>query len=336
MCLAAAFVMGTIAAMPALAKNPGEFSGEWTTYRGCPIHNAELQQIESEERQEGHVALVACFVGETESGYFRVGKVTTPLSRPVVLQGAVVVNEEGHTNCVPMGSECGEGKIYPAEAGYKTLESPELEVPGGLKKITPAMRAGWPTALKEGFQKAKRKHELGLTATIEVAGGNRIYEEPDGLSSENLVSAQGTAFELPLKVKLKSPLLTQLQEGNETCYVGSEEDPVIQHLTTGISVSPFNHHKLTGLPGTLHLNEEYSNIELRESSLVDNTWAVPTAAEGCGGSEYGSYIEEAINGLLELNPSESPAAPAGKSKTVLTGTLHESLLQYPTDNYNEE
>ena len=63
-----------------------------------------------------------------------------------------------------------------------------------------------------------------------VAGGNLLYEEQDGLSTEHLLLEEGAAFTLPLRVILSGPWLDSL--GGGQCTIGTEEHPVIQHLTS--------------------------------------------------------------------------------------------------------
>jgi hypothetical protein len=330
--LVAVLAIAAVGASPALAgKKAGELSGEWAVYKGCPLNTESaggkiLQKVEETGEYDGfHAEEFYCFNGETESGFFKVGKVKTLLSAPVRLQGLVVF----HPSAGNPGESGIEGSIIPTETGYETLESPPLPISGGINKFRPFV-SSWPEALQKKFHHAIMHGETGLTAKIEVAGGNRIFEQIATLSTENILNEKGTAFELPLKVKISGTFLSELQNGQNTCHVGSESDPPVQHLTDGISVSPFNpREKLKGAAGEFHANKEFTSIELAHSRLVDNTWEVATGAEECGG-EYSQYIEQALNEELEL------PAPAGKSKTELVGSLHTGLYQAAEENFLEE
>lgn len=314
LCLVAAFAMSAVAAVPALAKKahvPGTLEGEWAVYKDCPLNNPEFTNPATEFDgktlfEPTGFCIQAHTAGGKEGGHFTVGAVTVPLSKPVTLQGGVIFYN---------GPESAEGHFFAAEGG-ETLASPELTVPKGINLITPAIQAaaGWPRALEESFDYAKLHKETALKAKISVAGGNLLYEETDALSTQNLIEERGSAFTLPLKVTLSGPWLQTL--GGGPCTVGSETHPVVQHLTSGTSEAPFPFEGNTakGEVTGLTANPAFSNITLH-SKLVDSTWPVETEAEGCGGA-FESYVDVALNKVLEI------PAPAGKSTTVLTGTLH--------------
>jgi hypothetical protein len=194
-----------------------------------------------------------------------------------------------------------------------------LAVTKGIKLLTPQIQeeAGWPEALKTIYKEKVEKRETQLSATIELAGGNLIYENRDGLNTQSLIAEEGAAFTLPLKVKLSGPLLYRLQKGADTCSIGSDEHPVVQHLTSGESKAPFPYEANTshGTVGELHFFAGFTVIEISGSTLVDSTWPVVTEAEGCGGA-YESYVNKAMSLVLHL------PAPAGANSTVLKGTLY--------------
>ncbi|HTZ63358.1 MAG TPA: hypothetical protein VMB51_04585 [Solirubrobacteraceae bacterium] len=310
----AALALALIGAASAMAEEEPELSKKMRTkiFGDCPSHNPEAVKID-EEYYEGGSEEIICFTGITsggkEGGHFTVGAVTVPLSKKITLHGAAAFIFEGNG---------GEGKIHAAEDG-KTLEAPPLAIPKGAKLITPQImeEAEWPESLKQIYNEKKAKKELGLSATIEVAGGNQIYENRDGLSTENLLFEEGTAFILPLKVKVSGPLLYKLQKGADTCTIGTDEHPVVQHLTTGESVAPPPYEANTqhGSSGELNFSSEFRVIEITNNTLVDSTWPVEIGAEGCGGS-YESYVNKAMDILLKL-PS-----PAGASTTELKGNLY--------------
>jgi hypothetical protein len=293
LCLVAAFAISAIAAVPALARS--QFTVKtWTQYAHCPYEEVLTIVHEASE--------AICFYGETSGGknggFFKVGNVKVPLSKPVKIQGAAY--EDGEV------AEIGQPalKIVAATNAGETLESPELKVEKGLNLITKQIQkeAGWPQALVESFNEAKANKETGLNVKIEVAGGNRIYEEEDGLSTGALIEQRTPAFTLPLKTRLISSWLEKL--GGGPCTVGNEEHPIIQYLTS----------EAPGSVENLNFNEEFNNISL-ESTLVALNWPVEegAGATGCGG-EYESYVDAAINDTLGLKYHEL-------GTTVLTGTL---------------
>jgi len=282
LCLAAVFVIAAVAATSASAKKDPYTTKTWTQYKYCPY----------EQEQEG-----ICYVGRTsggsQGGFFQFGKINVKLNQPIVLQGGAY------------NSGNGENFVTPATNGGSTLEAPELKVTNGLRVITPLIQAGaeWPQALKESFAAAVKSKESAMYVKIEVAGGNLLYETLGALSAENLVAERGDAFQLPLKVKITGPWLTKL--GGGPCYVGNDANPVWQHLTT----------EAAGSAGSIEFNEVLSNIELKESTLVDLGWHIEpgSAPSGCGG-EYESYVDNAIGKALEINPWKTGI-------TVLKGDL---------------
>lgn len=317
--LAAVAALALAGAIPALAD--ANLSKRLrTTFSDCPTNNAELADLAKKYRAGEGGEETICLVGQTsggkEGGSFTVGGVVTKLNKKITLQGGASFAEGTVSEQNPTGGA--EGKIWPAKDG-RTLVAPPLAVTKGIKLLTPKIQeeAGWPEALKAIYNDKVAKKETQLSATIEIAGGNLIYENRDGLSTQSLIEAEGAAFTLPLKVKLSGPFLYKLQKGADTCSVGSDEHPVVQHLTSGESVAPFPFESNTvkGAVGELEFYNEFTVIEIKGSTLVDSTWPVVNEAEGCGGG-YESYVDKAISIVLSL------PAPAGASSTVLKGTLY--------------
>jgi hypothetical protein len=280
LCLAAAFAIGALAAVPALAKNKnGWTASSLTQYEHCPYSRGNPNRPTE----------LFCLVGQTlpgsKGGFFSLGGVTVALDKPITIQGAIhaVEDEEqeilGYETYAPVGAEL--------------LESPELKIRGGLNLITPAIQeqVHWPQALKELFKEAKKNKETQANVKIEVAGGNLVYETPNSLDPQNLIEEEGSAFILPLKTKVTSPLLARL--GGGPCQIGNDEHPIMQYLT---SENP-------GWSVPSGKRVEFANgnetLEVSDSKLVDTNWPVEAAsgATGCGG-EYESYIDEAINKVL--------------------------------------
>ncbi len=230
-----------------------------------------------------------CYLGITHGGknggFFEYGKVRVPLSKSIVLQGGF----EGSGD----NEETTTIKVFPAINGYETLDSPELPVTGGIKLFDKATQeqAKWPAALTESWEEAVKNKETEVNAKIEMAG-NECFEEKGCISTFNLLVRKGPAFKLPLKVKITAPWLEKL--GSEPCYIGSDEHPIRINLTT----------EGAGAPGHLSFNEEFSQIELNDSRLVDTKWQIEPESEptGCGGP-YQSYLLASLKHVLEL-PSE--------------------------------
>jgi hypothetical protein len=141
---------------------------------------------------------------------------------------------------------------------------------------------------------------------IEVAG-NSLYENPNALSTENLIEEDGSAFELPLKVRLISPFLEKL--GGGPCTVGNDEHPIMQYLTS----------EPPGFSGFVKFNESFTQVAVEGSILTAQNWPVEEAAgaTGCGG-EYESYVDAAINETLGLKYHRL-------GTTVLKGTLYTGI-----------
>lgn len=182
----------------------------------------------------------------------------------------------------------GSHTLIPAANG-ETLSRTPLPVPGGLTGI-------------EGLEAVGGE----VTAVTELAGPVQIFEE-------NLVSG-GTAVELPIKVKLENPIL------GEACYVGSEGEPLMLHLTTGTTNPPAPNKPITGNPGKPSFNEALTIVTINGSSLVDNSFSAP-GASGCGGA-LSLLVDELVDVQVGL-----PSA-AGNNTAILNGSLAETSPKY--------
>ena len=305
----------------------------WQQFKHCPIHNeAFMAKGASADCAFGRTT------GGSEGGFFTLGGVTVKLSKPITLQGGIEArskkerqelsatqthceeNPEYSPECKvaaesPGGTEKyflykkNDFKLYPAE-GAETLEAPELKVQQGLNLVTSAIqeRQAWPEALKASFKEAQKHNEANLYVKIEAAGTS-AYEYFGALNTGRLLAEEGPTFILPLKVRMINPWLEKL--GGGPCTVGSDEHPVIQNLTTE---SP-------GRAGEFHFNENFTEDGFEHTRLVDVNWPVPTEADakGCGG-EYESYVDGAINEVLEL--------PTRHGITVLQGNLYTATASF--------
>ncbi len=172
--------------------------------------------------------------------------------------------------------------------GAATLSQTPLTVPGGLLGI-----AG-----------------LGgeVTATAELAG------PPSSVTiNRRAIVFREPSVTLPIKVKLSNPIL------GEECYIGSEADPIVLHLTTGTTSPPAPGKPISGSAGS-EQGLDKGKIQYIEATIVDNDFAVP-GARGCGGA-----LSPIVDPIVDLDVG-IPAA-AGKSSAVMKSTLYETKAEY--------
>ncbi len=291
--LIAALVVSAVTVTSALGstvKNPTE---KLNIYKNCPVNG------ESAAGRKAELCVFSATEAAPEGGAFTVGGITVPLLKQVQLQyGLAEDPETGATEFVA-----------PTNGAPAIVPTPEL-VPGepiGHISAAEQEELGWPVALKFSYAQAQKK---GLV--------KKVYEsiEQAGIpvqNATNIIFEEGTGVEAPVKIKGENKWLSQL---GDVCYIGSEEDPVTQHLTTGTSTSPLTGEELKGTAGELRIFLEGDAILLTHSDLVDNTYAVPGAT--CTGP-FSSVIAATINKEFGI------PAVAGASNTQLKGTLYESV-----------
>jgi hypothetical protein len=180
-----------------------------------------------------------------------------------------------------------EGQTLIAPPDGKTLSEPAIPVPGGLVGI-----AG-----------------LGgeVTATAELAG-------PIEVNRADLVIPVGPAVTLPIKVRLSNEVL------GEECYIGSDAEPIVLHLTVGKTKPPSGVEPIEGHRNPIEYKDKKRITYIPNNTLVDNSFAVP-GATGCGGA-----LSAIVDPIVDLDiglPAE-----AGKSKVVMTATLEETAASW--------
>jgi hypothetical protein len=239
-----------------------------------------------------------CQYGQTTSGEFSIGSTKVPINKTITLQGGAV----------PTG-RINEYYLVPASDG-NSLSKVELNVPGGLLDLINCeeIKGGgfFETLERDACKAIFENKTTGVTATTELAANTK---NPAILNVGRLFAGEGTALTLPVRVHLKNPLL------GESCYVGSEANPIELHLTTGTTSPEPPNKPISGKRGTIVTEEEdgFEVTQLKENSLVDNTFSVPTA-EGCG--EFFSFlIDPVVDSKLSL-PSKD-----GHNTAILSGTL---------------
>jgi hypothetical protein len=256
--------------------------GDFAPFADCPLSSS---------------ATNFCIFAKTESGEFVVGKKTVPITSTITLQGGfhIIQNEELEI----------EGYEFLGAEDGNTLSKTPQNVPGGLAGLIncPEIsnfleRIACEVVFENGL--------TGVTATTELAAPATSI----GISVQNLVEGSGTALTLPIKVKLNNPFL------GESCYIGSNADPISLPLTTGTTAPPEPNKPITGKVGKVSLKDEFALTVVTENTIVNNSFAAPEA-EGCGGI-FAFLIDPIVDAQLGL-----PAA-AGHNTAILSGTLEDA------------
>lgn len=279
--LASLAVLLSASSALATEHNP---KGEYAQFKYCPLSNSST---------------TFCLFAQTESGKFVVGNETVPIKNTITLQGGFHVLENEEREIIGyqfIGAENGE-----------TLSKTPQSVPGGLAGLVKCYeisnffeRIACEVIFENGL--------TGVTATTELAASATSI----GINIQNLVEAEGTALLLPVKVKLSNPLL------GESCYIGSNSSPISLPLTTGTTKPPLPNKPISGNIGKIEVKNGGSLINVKENTLVNNSFAAPEA-EGCGGI-FSFLIDPLVDAKLGL-----PAA-AGHNTAVLSGTLQEAQV----------
>lgn len=270
--VAAAVSVGLLAisAGSAAAAAP---TGDYANFKNCPYNNS---------------AVLSCLYSVTNSGSFKLGNATVPItsSSPITFQGGFTV--DGVTG----------GTTFYNASGADTLSRTPLRVPGGL--IGLVSTGGWSGVLIDLFNAAVASVN-DVTATAELVGPARF----DYL---NFLFQSGTAVTLPIRIHLENPFL------GPSCYIGSSSSPVTLRLTDGTTSPPAGTAPLTGTAGVLNSNSDGSVVTAAGVSLVDNTFSVP-AASNCG-----YLLLDKLLITAGVNAREGLPAAAGRNSAILNGT----------------
>jgi hypothetical protein len=252
-------------------------SGEYARFNNCPSTNPTAFK---------------CLDSITTGGKVVLGKKNVPIVNPVTLQG-------GYTEATKESEFV--GKFIGATNG-ETLSKTPQPVPGGLAGLVNCKEiSNW--LVRVGCEAVFENGLTGVNATLELAKPASEIR----ISEVNLLSQEGTALMLPVKVHLENPLL------GSTCYVGSSSTPLTWNLTTGTTSPPAGTAPIKGTKGKIRLIEEEEILQTENSILVDNTWSAPHAS-GCGGPIVELIIDPIIDASVGL-----PAA-AGKNVAELVTT----------------
>ncbi len=215
------------------------------------------------------------------------------------------VNTPGVVSCIVSTTTSGEFHL-----GTKTVPvNTTVLLQGGLKSESPVLV---PAADGNTLSKTPLQVPGGIigieilgpltevTATAELAG-------PVELNVNNANEGHGVGASLPVKVKLGNTAL------GEECYVGSNTEPVALKLTTGTTSPPPPNTPIKGSTGTATVVGQGKIVEIKGSSLVDNSFAAP-GASGCDG-----LLAPIVDAGVDLDTG-LPAA-AGSNTAILNGTL---------------
>jgi hypothetical protein len=125
----------------------------------------------------------------------------------------------------------------------------------------------------------------------------------------NALIGSGTAFSLPVKIKLDNPFL------GSNCYVGTNSNPVKLNLTTGATSPPPPNTSISGNPGEGGEDPNGRFIFLKNNRLVDNSFSAP-GASGCGGILFSWAVDPLVDSIL------GTPSPAGTNTAILEGTTY--------------
>jgi hypothetical protein len=237
-----------------------------------------------------------CSFAQITSGEVKIGETAVPINKTITLQGGAI----------PLGK--GEYFLFPAKNG-ESLSKTELNVPGGLLDLINCEEIkgnGFFEVIERDSCKAIFENKTtGVGAITELVANEH---NPAILNLHNIDEVSGTGLTLPVRVKLNNPLL------GESCYIGSEANPIELHLTDGKTSPPPPNKSISGNVGEPFQEEENEEVVLgfKNQSLVDNAFSVPVA-EGCGGF-FSFLIDKIVDSKLKL-PSE-----AGHNTAIQTGT----------------
>jgi hypothetical protein len=281
-------VCGVVGVSSALAKEP---AGDFVSFKQCPRFTPGVN---------------LCFYSQVTGGSTTIGKQTVPINadgqHAIVVQGGVEQQEE------PPFAETFVGAV-----NGETLSKTPQSVPGGLGGLVNCAEvpgSGFLRSLGTVICREVFASKLtGLSVTTELAGpaGNIA------INKRNLLAQEGAVLSLPVKIHLESPLL------GRSCYIGSDQAPVVLNLTSGTTSPAPPNSPISGHVGEIKAKDEFNFAEIQGNVLVDNDFAAPQAT-GCGGI-LSFLIDPIIDHKLGL-PS-----PAGNNTTIQDSNLYEATSQ---------
>jgi hypothetical protein len=277
-CLIPALAAPLVVLAVASSAVASEPTGEYAVFKDCPLSISHID---------------GCIYSVTTSGGVTIAGTTVPITNPIVFQGGetrLVVGEEEFR------------KFAPAADGETLVPTPQ-PVPGGLAGLIKCNEINEPV----GRLTCELVFQNGLT------GVNAVTELVGEADYKFLkLASHKVGLIMPVRVRLENPLL-----GSE-CYIGSAAEPITFHLTAGTTSPPPPNEPISGYLEGVKVTNGGRLVTAEKVSVVDNSFAVPTA-NGCGGSLLASVIDPIINAKLGL-PS-----PAGHNSARLTGHVEEAV-----------
>jgi hypothetical protein len=282
--IAVTVTVSLVLVSPALAEPKGIFK----VFKECPT---EIPGI------------ALCNFTQVTSGEFSIGTVKVPIDKTIIIQGGDLKtgNPENPREFFALPAKNGE-----------SMSMTELDVPGGLLgfvKCEEVKGKGFRKLCKQAVESLTKNHLTRVTATMEPVDNAKT---PVIFNEFAFGREAGAALTLPLRVHLKNPFL------GKSCYIGSESNPLVLHLTDGETHPPTGFKPLHGAFGEPETLEEKEQVMARitGSSLVDNTFSAP-GAEGCGNFFFGKdFLDPFINEKFRI-PNK-----AGENAVVLNGELN--------------
>jgi hypothetical protein len=209
------------------------------------------------------------------------------------------------------------------QTGKKTvpIENP-LTISGGLNEEL----EGFTFNSKGGLTVVKQKVPggvlglTGLTWLLEFLGSEALT-----LYAATELAGTPTEFEfntvtLPIKVHLINSIL-----GNN-CYLGSNSNPIVLHLTTETTNPPPPNKPITGKEPEFHVDAN-KIAHFNNGIYVDNSFAVP-GASGCTLTLFG-FIPISLNGLVNEQVGLPSAAGKNSTEENFSTELAARALVYP-------
>lgn len=270
--LAGALLLAMLVPASSAVATPHHPTGEFANFGDCPLSKG----------------VEYCLYSKTYGGNFILGNKESPIVNPVFLQGGFNLGESAEVSLVA------------AEDGNTLSKTPE-PVPGGLTGLTAPN--WWPSLLKTLFNETINNGLTGVDATVEIAGSVSNVK----LNLLNSIIQEGTALELPVKIRLANPFL------GSSCYVGSNSSPVKLKLTTGTTSPPSPNKPITGSAGEIGENAASTLLTVKGGIFVDNSFAAP-GTNGCGGI-FSLLVDPVISTFIGL-----PAA-SGHNTAILENNL---------------
>lgn len=261
-----------------------EPTGDFAVFKQCPRFTPGVQ---------------LCIYGEITSGEMTLNRLTVPFVNPTPVQFGYTFGPNEEEEVV-------------AALNGETLAPIPQPVPGGLSALIDCNeiqgKGFWARSQRRACKAVFGNPRFNaVNETTELAAPASAI----GLNTNNNVNQTGVTLSLPVKVHLENPLL------GKGCYIGSNADPIVFNLTTGITSPPEPNKPIRGEVGDLEIKDEGKIVEFQEHTELDNAFSAPRAT-GCG-RIFPFFIDSLIDSRVGL-PS-----PAGYNTIIHTGFSYGTL-----------